>query len=141
MCHIYRYFRNNQHHFFRYPGGRGSKLGLSIYPYHSPAPAGPYRPQTTPRRRGVIWCYSLPPKHIEFITLLYVHSLPLLHINSEHFQKYERNKNEILWRSLLSSLFASGIATAKAQFYPDVTATCCRSSVVDVLQAVTIILL
>lgn len=101
MCHIYRYFRNDTRHFFRYPGGRGSGLGLSIYPYHSPAPAASLSPQTRPRRRGVIWCYRPPLEYIEFIVLLYVRSFPLLYINSEHFRKYERNKNEILWRSLI----------------------------------------
>ena len=50
MCHIYRYFRSNTRHFFRYPGGRGSKLRISIYTYYQPSPAGTLSPpQQTPQ--------------------------------------------------------------------------------------------
>lgn len=105
MCCIYRYFRNSTRHFFRYPRGRGPRLGLSIYPYHSPAPPGTLSPQTRPRHRGVIWCYRPPLEHIEFIVLLYVLYLPSFPTNSEHFRKYERNKHNILLRSLICSLF------------------------------------
>lgn len=141
MCHIYRYFRSNTRHFFRYPRGEGVKTGIIDISISQPSPAGGLIAPAAAQQPRHLWCYSLPLTYTETVISLYVCSFPLLHINSEHFRKYERNKIEILWRSLFSRLFTPRITTAKAQFYTDITATGCRSSVVDVLQTVTIILL
>ena len=122
-------------------GGRGSRLEVSIYTYCQPSPAGGLIAPAAAQQPRHLWCYCLPLTYTETVISLYVCSLPLLHINSEHFWKYERNKIEILWRSLFTRLFTSRITTTKAQFNTDITATNTSTTVIHILHTVAVILL
>ena len=126
MCRIYLRHGRDPRPFFRHPGGRvGPSKWMISGKRSTKNPRGLIAKATTSPQPGpllvVYWiaidCRQSTAGGHQNIIALNVCITPTLNTNYEHFQKYERNKNIILWRWLFPGLLCPGISPPKGDLY------------------------